>query len=242
MEQYRTLLSLSLQQFKTGDHSNTVRGSAAGLRSALVPNSEAGSQQEWLKCKYVVYDREYPDTQNTQIKARNSLALGHKPTTNFLYGQVIPQLFVLGALVPFPQASAVCLSWRKDARLDRQIMASFWYGNYCIPPWKGENTLGKVRNVRWQVPITHDPIKQPSLSSWPCTVMPAARQEHTAGQLGPLHSQKVLCSTAEFGNKAERGLALTLEVLMHGRSRMFPCKIRGQSRIVVCRIAVCSPS
>lgn len=86
-------------------------------------------------------------------------------------------------------------------------MASFWYGNYCIPAWKGENTLGKERNVRWQVPITHGPIKQPSLPVWPCTVMPAAHREHTAAQLGPLHSQRVLCSTTEFGNKAEQGSA-----------------------------------
>lgn len=86
-------------------------------------------------------------------------------------------------------------------------MASFWYGNYCIPAWKGENTLGKERNVRWQVPITHGPIKQPSLPVWPCTVMPAAHQEHTAAQLGPLHSQRVLCSTTEFGNKDEQGSA-----------------------------------
>ena len=53
------------------------------------PIQEAGSQQEWLKCQYVVYDREHPATQNTHVKARNPLALGHKPTTNFLYGQVI---------------------------------------------------------------------------------------------------------------------------------------------------------
>lgn len=43
----------------------------------------------WINCKCVVREGEYPATQNTHGKARNSLAFGHKPTTNFLYRQVI---------------------------------------------------------------------------------------------------------------------------------------------------------
>lgn len=78
---------------------------AAELCCSLAPNSRG---REWLECKSVIYE------ENTQlhahVKSRNSLTSGHKPTTNFLYAQVIPYLFVLGVLVPFPQASGVCLS------------------------------------------------------------------------------------------------------------------------------------
>lgn len=144
---------------KVGDWGPCQNNALVQLSCAVPwhPTPEAGSLWEWPECEFVKYEE---NTQlHTHVKARNSLTSGHKPTTNFLYVQVIPYLFVLGVLVPFPQASGVCLSWRKDARLDRLIMASFWYGNYCIPPWKRENTLGKARNVRWQVPITHGPIK-----------------------------------------------------------------------------------
>lgn len=78
---------------------------AAELCCSLAPNSRG---REWLECKSVIHEE---NTQlHTHVKARNSLTSGYKPTTNFLYAQVIPYLFVLGVLVPFPQASGVCLS------------------------------------------------------------------------------------------------------------------------------------
>lgn len=52
------------------------------------PAPEAGSLREWFECKSVIYEQ---NTQlHTHVKARNSLTSGHKPTTNFLYAQVIP--------------------------------------------------------------------------------------------------------------------------------------------------------
>lgn len=68
MEQYHTLLSLSLQKIKTGDHCNTVHSGGVPWS----PVQEAKSQQEQFKFKYVVYDWEYSATQNTHVKARNS--------------------------------------------------------------------------------------------------------------------------------------------------------------------------
>lgn len=48
------------------------------------------------------------------------------------------------------------------------------------------------------------PVKQPSFSIWPCALLPAARWEHTAAELGSLHFQRILCSTAESGSKLIR--------------------------------------
>lgn len=48
------------------------------------------------------------------------------------------------------------------------------------------------------------PVKQPSFSIWPCALLPAARWEHTAAELGSLRFQRILCSTAESGSKLIR--------------------------------------